>query len=72
MENKNFDNLIHGFDTVQCAYFLESRRKSINFEMLIREREGIKQARSKEPQKISLGGCDFLLYPFNKASGYRF
>jgi hypothetical protein len=73
MENKGFDNLIHGFDTVQCAYFLESnKRKSINFEMLIREREGIKQTKSKEPQKISLGEYDFLLYPFGTASGYPF
>jgi len=52
---------------------LEStKKKGINFEMLIREREGIKQTKSKEPQKISLGEYDFLLYPFSEASGYPF
>ncbi len=71
MENKSFDNLIHGFDTVQCAYFLESaRKKGIDFELLTREREAIKQTRSKDPKRISLGGSDFLLYPFGSSSGY--
>ena len=34
------------------------------------EREGIKQKRSKEPKKILLGECDFLLHPFGSSSGY--
>ncbi len=71
MENKSFDNLIHGFDTLQCAYYLESNgKKGIDFELLTREREGIKQAKSKEPKKIILGESDFLLYPFGSSSGY--
>jgi hypothetical protein len=42
MQNKNFDNLIHGFDTIQCAYFLEWTRKGgIDFGWLIKEREPI-------------------------------
>ncbi len=72
MEDKTFDILIHGFDTVQCAYFLESTRKrGIDFELLTREREGIKQTRSKEPKRISLGKFDFLLHPFGSLSGAR-
>ena len=70
MENKSFDNLIHGFDTVQCAYFLESRREGIDFELLTRERENMKRTKSKEPQKITLGKCDFFLHPFGSSSGY--
>jgi hypothetical protein len=70
MENKGFDYLIHGFDTLQCAYFMESRGKGIDFELLTREREGIKQTKSKEPKKITLGESDFLLHPFGSSSGY--
>ena len=71
MENNQFDSLIHGLDTVQCAYFLESARgKGIDFAALDREKEGIKQTRGKEPKRISLGKKDFLLHPFGSASGY--
>jgi hypothetical protein len=71
MEKKNFDSLIQGFDTLQCAYFLESRkRKGINFELLGREKEGIQQTRGKEPKRITLGKSDFLLHPFGSLSGY--
>ena len=70
MENKGFDNLIHGFDTVQCAYFMESRGTGIDFELLTREREEIKKTKSKEPKKITLGESDFLLHPFGSSSGY--
>jgi hypothetical protein len=71
MENKGVKNLIHGFDTIQCAYFLESTKKrGIDFELLTREREGIKQTKAKEPKRISLGGDDFLLRPFGSSSGY--
>jgi hypothetical protein len=49
MGNGGFEYLIQGFDTLQCAYFLESRkRKGINFELLGREKEGIKQTRYKK------------------------
>jgi hypothetical protein len=71
MENKTFEILIHGLDTVQCAYFLESTlKRGIDFELLIKERERIKQTKGKEPKKISLGNSDFLLHPFGTASGY--
>jgi hypothetical protein len=67
----SFEYLIQGFDTLQCALFLESRkRKGINFELLGREKEGIKQTRAKEPKRISLGKSDFLLHPFGSSSGY--
>jgi hypothetical protein len=44
-------------------------RGGIDFEWLIKERERIKQTKSKEPKKILLGECDFLLHPFGTASG---
>ena len=71
MVDQKFDLLIHGFDTVQCAYYLEWTRKGgIDFEWLIKEREGIKQTKSKEPKKIRLGEYNFLLHPFGSSSGY--
>jgi hypothetical protein len=70
MQDTQFENLIHGFDTVQCAYFMESRGKGIDFELLTREREDIKRTKSKEPKKITLGECDFLLHPFGSSSGF--
>lgn len=71
MESKDFEILLHGFDTLQCAYFLESTKEDeIDFELLAREREGIKQTKSKEPKRISLGESDFLLHPFGSSSGY--
>ena len=71
MENKSFYNLIHGFDTLQCGYYLESTgKKGIDFELLTKEKEAIRQTKSKDPKKISLGEYDFLLHPFGSSSGY--
>jgi hypothetical protein len=49
---------------------MESGGKGIDFELLTRERESIKQTKSKEPKKVRIGECDFLLYPFGSSSGY--
>jgi len=71
MVNQKFDLLIHGFDTLQCAYYLESTKKEgIDFELLTRGRESIKQTKGKEPRRITLGKNDFLLHPFGSSSGY--
>jgi len=71
VEEKNFEYLIQGFDTLQCAYYLGSRnRRGINFELLGREKEEIKQTKTKEPKRIRLGKSDFLLHPFGSSSGY--
>ena len=71
MESKGFQYLIQGFDTLQCAYYLGSRnRRGINFELLGREKEEIKQTKTKEPKRIRLGKSDFLLHPFGSSSGY--
>ncbi len=71
MEKQKFEMLIHGFDTLQCAYFLEStKKKGIDFELLTREKEGIKKTKLKESKRISLGEYNFLLHPFGSSSGY--
>jgi hypothetical protein len=71
MGNKNFEILIHGFDTIQCAYFMECNRgKGIDFQLLWEKKEKIRASKSKDPLLITLGKCNFLLHPFGTASGY--
>ena len=51
MEKPNFEILIHGFDTVQCAYSMEQRRKGgIDFQFLREKKESIRELKSKEPR----------------------
>ncbi len=71
MGNRNFLKLIHGFDTVQCAYFMECKRKGgIDFQLLWEKKEKIRVSKKKDPELISLGEVNFLLHPFGTASGY--
>ena len=71
MENKNFEILIQGFDTVQCAYSMEQRRKGgINYQSLREKKESIRELRNKEPVAVKIGRQDFLLHPYGTASGY--
>jgi len=71
MENRNFAILIQGFDTVQCAYSMEQRRKGgIDFQFLREKKESIRELRNKEPVAVKIGSQDFLLYPYGTASGY--
>ena len=71
MEKTNFEILIHGFDTIQCAYFMEARgNKGIDFKLLWEKKEKIRVSKSKDPLLITLGETNFLLHPFGTASGY--
>ena len=44
--------------------------KGIDFDSLTREREGIKESKSKDPKLVWLGNLKFLLQPFGSSSGY--
>lgn len=71
MENKNFNNLIHGFDTVQCGYFMEGTgKKGIDYQLLWQKKERMRVSKNKDPELISSGEWKFLLHPFGTASGY--
>jgi hypothetical protein len=68
-----FEKLLHGHDTVQCAYYLHVRdnsRRGIHFERLVAEKEALRTAKVREPKVIRLGDVDFLLQPYGTGSGY--
>lgn len=65
--------LLHGFDSVYCAYFLKATgSKPLDFQMLAEQQESIRQTKRKTPLVITLGNSDFLLKPHGTKSGYPF
>lgn len=65
--------LLHGIDTLQCAYFLTpSESSAIDFGSLAELKEAIRQARSKDPAALEVAGKEFLLQPYGTSSGYPF
>lgn len=68
-----FEKLLHGHDTVQCAYFLharDSRATGISFEHLVAEKEALRASKTRDPKVVRLGELEFLLQPYGTASGY--
>ena len=68
-----FQKLLHGHDTVACAYYLHRRdtgADGIDFERLVAEKEALRQAKMREPKVVRLGEMEFLLQPYGTASGY--
>ena len=73
MEDFRYKLLLHGFDTLQCAYFLrQSSADGIDFQTLAKQREEIRQTKMKETVPVKLGNTSFLLHPYGTASGYPF
>lgn len=73
MEGCEYKLLLHGIDTLQCAYFLRPGQKNkIDFEWLGKEKERIKNGKHRNPTPIKLGNSDFLLFPYGTSSGYPF
>jgi hypothetical protein len=65
--------LLHGIDTLQCAYYLENdseRNEHIDFGALAVQKEAIRQSRKKNPVPILIGNSEFLLHPYGSSSGY--
>src|SRR3569832_2624791 len=68
-----FQKLLHGYDTVACAYYLQRRDTAaggIDFERLVAEKEALRRAKMREPKMVRLGDMEFLLQPYGTASGY--
>jgi len=65
--------LLHGIDTIHCAYYLQHRFNedaNIDFAMLSRQKESIRQSKKKDPLPVVLGNTEFLLHPYGSSSGY--
>ena len=73
MDNRPYKLLLHGIDTLQCAYYLaRTDSNATDFQWLAQEREAIRQSKFKEPVAITLGNSRFLLSPYGTSSGYPF
>ncbi|HTO23114.1 MAG TPA: hypothetical protein VMQ10_11615 [Spirochaetia bacterium] len=65
--------LLHGIDTLQCAYYLRQEQPGdFDFAQLLQSRESLRQLGRREGQPITLGGVPFLLHPHGTRSGYPF
>src|ERR1035441_6770631 len=72
-ESDNLKLLLHGFDSVYCAYFLQpTGRNTLDFQILAENQEYIRQSKHRNSNVISLGNSDFLLKPYGTRSGYPF
>ena len=72
MEKEEIRLLLHGIDTLQCAYYLLPIEKGneLNFDDLSKMREGIRQSRTKDAMPVTIGMTEFLLQPYGTQSGY--
>jgi hypothetical protein len=65
--------LLHGFDTLQCAYYLHAKEDGIfDFRELAVNKEALQHRKSKDPEMIVIGEELFHLYPHGTSSGYPF
>ena len=65
--------LLHGIDTLQCAYYLyQARTEEFDFAELLLTRERLRAEGSREGAALTLGGVPFLLAAHGTRSGYPF
>lgn len=70
---KAYQLLLHGLDTVQCAYYLSPpSSKHLDFRTLALIKEQLRMSKSREPRAVILGGTEFFVYPYGSSSGYPF
>ena len=73
MNEQTYKLLLHGFDTIHCAYYLEPlRHDGLDFDLLSQKQEMIKTSKKRLLEPITLGNAEFLLYPNGSKSGYPF
>ena len=73
MIEQSFRLLLHGIDTIQCAYYLENHKNEvahIDYALITRQKEYIRQSKKKDPVAVVLGNSEFLLHPYGSSSGY--
>ena len=72
-EQLSYNLLLHGIDTVQCAYYLgPPSTKHLDFMKLAVIKEQLRMDKSREPRAVTLGGTEFFLHPYGSSSGYPF
>jgi hypothetical protein len=65
--------LLHGIDTLQCAYYLyQEETRDLNFVELLQQREELRLSGQRGGRAISIGGVKFLLSPHGTGSGHPF
>ena len=65
--------LLHGIDTVQCAYYLTPpTSKHLDFRALAIIKEQLRMNKSREPRAVMLGDTEFFIHPYGSSSGYPF
>ncbi len=65
--------LLHGLDTVQCAYYLHAPEgQGVDFRLLAWVKADLKQRKSREPKQVLLGDTPFFVYPYGSSSGYPY
>ena len=68
-----FRHLLSGFDTIECAYYLEATRsKALDFQLLMTVREELRQLGNRFPFATPLGCEEFLMASHGTKSGYPF
>lgn len=71
-----FKSLISGFDTIECAYYLnrmtDQGEHPLDFEYLAVQKEILIRSKVRKPTKIKLGCEEFLLASHGTGSGYTY
>ena len=73
MAHKDCKFLLHGIDTLQCAYYLAPTENAVlDFSRLEMLKDRIRESKKKEPEPLDLGHSCFMLQPYGSRSGYPF
>jgi hypothetical protein len=73
MTERAYTLLLHGIDTLHCAYYLrQGGPGAFDFGALRQTQEALRQGGSREGAPLTLGGVPFLLMPHGTKSGYPF
>ncbi|MBK9998258.1 MAG: hypothetical protein IPO99_14245 [Nitrospira sp.] len=72
-EQGTYKLLLHGIDTVQCAYYLTPPPpQSLDFRALAVIKEQLRMNKSREPRAVKLGDTEFFIHPYGSSSGFPF
>jgi len=73
MTDKTYALLLHGIDTLHCAYYLRQvGAGAFDFGALRQQQEALRQGGGRDGAPLILGGVPFLLMPYGTRSGYPF